>query len=139
MKNTADNQNEFIYIHVRPGKNEKMHPIGTIAIDVKNGFYTYNAGWAMLNSDSDSWDASRGRMIAAGRATSTNRIEFKSSGRHRELILDAAKAILQANHYNNGRPLIVMNKRFKKALKDTIARIEKNVIHGNPVHASAAQ
>lgn len=130
MSNSFEEKN-FAFVYVRPGTEGKAHPIGTVAVELTpvddhtSSVDDHRVGFAR-NENSEAWDASRGRTVAAGRA-SRSKFPIIMTGpksmRRRELVLRALGAVLDAS-VSGTSPT---SPRFEQALTDTIQRLQKAV------------
>jgi len=139
-----DDSNEFAFIHVRPGDDGKSHPIGTIAVelvpvdDYSRSIDTHCVGFSAQHVKKDAWIASRGRSIAAGRALRSKDpilVAAPKNVSRRELIMRSVEAVRDAA--DEGK--INVSKQFRRALADTMARMERAEAIARMNNSSAAQ
>jgi hypothetical protein len=122
IMNSNDNQNDFAIIHVRPGLEGKTQPVGTVAVNlesVKSGLLV--AGYAIQHSKLDKWDASRGRMVAVGRAARGRDSMLcqpvdPKLGR-RELLISALQLIV------SNEDMLNLSRDFRSSTRDTLSRL----------------
>jgi len=122
----------FIYIHVRPGLFKKGHPVATIAVNVisdsdsssADGIQRYAVGFAAQHTKKDTqWNAAMGRNVARGRAErSADRVFVlaKENVKRRELIELATARVLEAVDAGD----IFASKKTTKALRETLGRFK---------------
>ncbi len=139
-----DDSNEFAFIHVRPGDDGKSHPIGTIAVeltpvdDYSRSIDTHRVGFSAQHVKKDPWIAARGRSVAAGRASRSKDpilVAAPKNASRRELIMRSVMAVFDAA--NEGK--INVSKQFRRALEDTMARMERAEAAARLNRSSAAQ
>lgn len=121
--------NNFIYIHIRPGHDGKSHPVGTIAINIvptpHSSYDDYHVGFSVRHSK-DTWISSLGRSIAAGRALRSNQncvvVNTPKNISRNEIMLLSIEAIYSATKNNK----IKVSRKFRRAIDDTFVRLEKS-------------
>ncbi len=119
------NNNDFAFIHVRPGLDDKKeHPIATIAIHLVSddtGRYGVALASQHLKKD-EKWNAAMGRFVAAGRAArSKDRLfmYYDPSESRRDLIISAVERIAHAIEYGE----IKASRKVTRAINDTVTRL----------------
>lgn len=129
-----NDDNDFAYIHVRPGLFGKEHPLATIAINTIPEIETaalggntprrYAVGFASQHVKKDTqWDASMGRRVARGRAErSANDRVFIIANEgvsRRDLLILATARVLEATEAGD----LFASKKTRRALRDTLDRL----------------
>ena len=121
-----DNDN-FAYIHVRPGLESKEHPVATIAISTvpEDGYgvpQRFAVGFAAQHVKKDRmWNAEMGRNVARGRAEKSAKRVFVYADNHsrRDLLMAAVMRVLES--VESGETFAT--KKVTRALQDTLARL----------------
>lgn len=127
------NNDNFAYIHVRPGLFAKEHPLATIAVNTVPeleqpvaGVCRFAVGFSAQHLKKDTrWDASMGRKIARGRAEkSANRVYVHANENisRRDLIALATARVLEAVEMGE----LFASKKTTKALRDTLGRLSQH-------------
>ncbi len=118
------NNNDFSFIHVRPGLDDKKeHPLATIAIHLVSIDGRYGVALASQHLKKDEkWNAGMGRFVAAGRAARSKDRLFivaPNGGSRRDLILDAVQRVYDAIQYKE----INASRKVARAVSDTLIRL----------------
>jgi hypothetical protein len=124
-----NDDNDFAYLHVRPGLFGKEHPVATIAVntiaedDYATSPHRFAVGFAAQHVKKDrQWNGDMGRTVSRGRAEkSANRVYVHANpgtGR-RDLLILAAARVLEA--VESGE--LFATKKVKRALQDTVDRL----------------
>jgi len=129
--------NDFAYIHIRPGTEGKSQPVATVAIDLKavainlgtESDYVLSSphfavGLASQHLKKDiNWNSAIGRQVSRGRAEQrrlyTHVMPILS---RRELIISAVCRVFEAVETGE----LKASRKVTRALKDTITRLRKS-------------
>lgn len=123
------NEEDFAYIHIRPGLLSKEHPVATVAIsliaedDYAPAPHRYAVGFAAQHVKKDrNWDSEMGRRVARGRAEKgANRVYVHANPNipRRELLILAVSRVYEAAESGE----IFATKKVTRALRDTVDRL----------------
>lgn len=121
------NNDNFAYIHIRPGLESKEQPIATIAVHTipEDGYgvpQRFAVGFAAQHLKKDrTWNASMGRNVSRGRAEKSAKRLFVYADNHsrRDLLMAAVMRVLES--VQSGETFAT--KKVTRALQDTLARL----------------
>lgn len=121
------NDNEFAFIHIRPGIEAKEQPVATIAVRLfpesdDLPYRRFAVGFAAQHAKKDPWNAAMGRAVSQGRAErSASRVFVHANAgmSRRDLLIAAVTRVLEAVDSGD----INASKRSTRALQDTLARL----------------
>ncbi len=129
------NDNNFAFIHIRPGIESKEHPLATIAISTIPEDYSlatpsrFAVGFAAQHVKKDrQWNASMGRNVARGRAEKSASRVFVHADRNvsrRDLMTAAVVRVLEAVETGE----LFATKKATRALQDTLSRLALSKIN----------
>lgn len=129
-----NDDNNFAYLHVRPGLFSKKHPLATIAVNTipeieaaalgGNTLRRYAVGFASQHVKKDTkWNAAMGRNVARGRAerSANNRVFIIANEgiSRRDLLILATARVLEATEMGE----LFASKKTRRALRDTLNRL----------------
>lgn len=127
MHNNNSN-NDFAFIHIRPGIESKEHPLATIAIstisedDFLSTSSRFAIGFAAQHVKKDrQWNAAMGRNVARGRAEKSAKRIYVHADRgvgRRDLMTAAVVRVLEAVEAGE----LFATKKATRALQDTLTR-----------------
>lgn len=122
----------FAFIHIRPGLFGKEQPVATIAVStqpefefVQTGSNRFAVGFAAQHVKKDvTWNGAMGRAVAQGRAERSAKRVFvhaPAGVSRRDLLVAAVNRVLEAVEAGE----LFATKQARRALEDTLTRLSQ--------------